>query len=242
MEKVTIGNAELYHGDCMEILPMLGKVDAVITDPPYGQNIAATPTVGANSKERIESGPRDSYDGSAGSMNCTIYPVSDWDEHPMSSEEWAAISAHAKILVGFGFNRLANVYGPCPKMLIWDKKTKNGWNDTFADAEVAWTNSNGPTRILRHLWVGGLRASEKQVGDKVHPAQKPISVMKWCMDQVKVPLTGTILDPYMGSGTTGVAAMESNRKFIGIEIDQKYFDIACKRIEAAQQQLHLFGA
>lgn len=235
----TIGDATLYLGDCREVLPSLVRADAIVTDPPYGQGIASTPRVGADGAPKI-SGKRSPYDGSAGRMACTVRQTSAWDDEPLSPEMWRMVESKSDTIIAFGFNRLAHVYGPSPKALIWDKKTKNDWRDTFADAEIAWTrNVPGPTRVFRHLWVGGLRASEHEIGDKLHPAQKPIAVMAWCIEQLPAQLK-LILDPFMGSGSTGAAALAAGRRFIGIEADPHYFEIACERIAAAWAQPRLF--
>jgi site-specific DNA-methyltransferase (adenine-specific)/modification methylase len=119
---------------------------------------------------------------------------------------------------------------PCRRFLIWDKE--NDGRD-FADIEFAWTNVDAVARIFR------MRPMNMD-GGKVHPTQKPVSLMRWCIQQAKVPDGGTILDPYMGSGSTGVAAVQMRHPFIGIEMEPKYFDIACRRIEEAQRQGDLF--
>ena len=106
-----------------------------------------------------------------------------------------------------------------------------------ADCEIAWTNVGGPARLIRHLWNGMLKQSERgQI--RVHPTQKPIAVMDWAIRQIGH--AETILDPFMGSGTTGVAAVKLGRKFIGIEIEPKYFDISCRRISEVLKQGDLF--
>ena len=201
---VIIGNATLYCGDCMEILPTLGKVDAVITDPPYGIN-ANIQTLGAGKKD-FERG--DTWDA----VKVDIRPL---------------LSA-GKYHCFWGGNYYTDVLPPVNSWLIWHKLNDGR---SFSECEMAWTNFSKQTRHLSHHWSGE---------QKEHPTQKPFQVMNWCLSQVP-PDTETVLDPFMGSGTTGVACMILGRKFIGIEIDQKYFDIACERIERAQQQLKLFG-
>jgi len=214
MRKEIIGNATLYLGDCLEILPTLPKVDAVITDPPYG--------IGESSKKN------DSRENLAPP---TDYGAFDWDSEPASPIQIAAcIAAGGSAIVWggnyFGLQRQS-------KWLVWDKLNSGD----FADCELAWTNLPGAVRIFRHMWNGMLKASEKGL-PRVHPTQKPIALMKWCIDQAGAPQT--ILDPFMGSGTTGIAASDLGRLFVGIEINQKYFDIACQRIENAQRQVRMF--
>ena len=214
-EVVTIGDATLYHGDCLEILPTLGKVDAVVTDPPYGIGEAA----GKNASRGNLAVAKDFGNDS-------------WDDQPISPELLAAVRQAGKWLVIFGGN-----YYPMPPSscwLVWDKE--NG-NSDFADCELAWTNLPKAVRRIKYMWNGMLRANGEARGD--HPTQKPIGVMSWAINHLPSP-NQTILDPFMGSGTTGVACANLGRTFIGIEIERKYFDIACERITAAYAQGRLF--
>jgi DNA modification methylase len=114
---------------------------------------------------------------------------------------------------------------------------KENGDNAFADCELAWTNLDKPVRRIRHMWNGMLRKGQEERGE--HPTQKPLGVMKWAIGHIPEP-ANTILDPFMGSGTTGVAAVQMGRDFIGIEREPKYFDIACRRIEQAQRQGDLF--
>lgn len=227
----TIGECQLHLGDCRDILPTLGPVDAVVTDPPYGIDIAATGKVGATG--RNANGHR------LGARVAKQYAASDWDRQGLSREQWALIRAAAPIWIVWGGNHLADVLGPSAGMLIWDKKCQNGWDDTFSELEVAWTNVMTRAKGFRHLWAGAIRASEHTANVREHPTQKPIALMEWCLGYV--PNAQTILDPFLGSGTTGVACALQGRSFVGIEIDPAYFDIACRRIEAAYKQPRLFS-
>jgi DNA modification methylase len=210
-----IGDCTLYNADCREILPTLGKVDAVVTDPPYGIGEAA-----GKNKSRGNIAVAKDYGDNA------------WDDRPIPAELMALVRGAGRHAVIFGGN-----YYDCPPAscwLVWDKL--NGDND-FADCELAWTNLPKAVRRLRYMWNGMLRANGETRGD--HPTQKPVGVMKWCLQQL--PATAqSVIDPFMGSGTTGVACVQLSRKFIGIEIEPKYFDIACKRIEEATRQPRLF--
>ena len=218
MTVVTIGDATLYHGDCLEILPTLPKVDAVITDPPYG--------IGEARKDHAS---RNKLAGSP------TYERSSWDDAPASAAAIDMIRAISGTQVIFGGNYFDLPPAKC--WLVWDKI--NGDND-FADCELAWTNINGAVRQIRHMWAGMLRDSERD-SRREHPTQKPIAVMKWAIERAKTAPSATILDPFMGSGTTGVACAQLGRKFIGIEIERKYFDIACERIDNAYRQQRLFA-
>jgi site-specific DNA-methyltransferase (adenine-specific)/modification methylase len=211
--KEVIGDAVLYLGDCRDILPTLPKVDAVITDPPYGIGEAA----GKNASRGRLAVAKD-------------YGNDTWDNSPVDADLLNAVVSHGKYAVVFGGNYYAMPATSC--WLVWDKE--NGDSD-FADCELAWTNLPKAVRRIRYMWNGMLRANGEQRGD--HPTQKPIGVMKWAISHAGGK---TILDPFMGSGTTGVAAMEMGLQFLGIEREPKYFEAACRRIENAQRQQKLF--
>jgi site-specific DNA-methyltransferase (adenine-specific)/modification methylase len=200
--KRVIGDATLYLGDCRDILSTLPRVDAVITDPPYG--------IGAN-KQTLGTGKKQFDRGG------------NWDE---KAPELSLCIAAGNLLCFWGGNYFTNQLPPTNDWLIWHKK-----NDglSFSECEMAWTNFGKQTRHISHHWGGE---------DKVHPTIKPLAVMAWCIHQAGNPQT--ILDPFMGSGTTGVAAVQMGCKFIGIEREPKYFDIACERIERAYAQGTLF--
>ena len=219
--RVEIGNAVLYEGDCLEILPTLDNVDACITDPPYGLNIGGSGTIGGSGVVQ----PKD-------------YGRSDWDEFPMSAGQWTAIRRISDRWIVWGGNHLAHVIGPHAGMLVWDKRCQDGWDDTFSEMEVAFTNTLSRAKGFRHLWAGALRASERGANVRQHHTQKPVALMEWCLSFL--PDAHTILDPFMGSGTTGVACAKLGRRFIGIEIEPRYFTIACKRIEQAYAQPDFF--
>ncbi len=211
----TIGDAVLHLGDARDILPTLDKVDAVVTDPPYGIGEAA-----GKSATRKGLGPTRDYGND------------EWDNEPLTPETLALIRAAGRWNIIFGGN-----YYDCPAAscwLIWDKL--NGNND-FADCELAWTNLPKAVRRIRYLWNGMLRANGEERGD--HPTQKPVGVMAWCLQQLPAG-TRTVIDPVMGSGTTGVACVAAGLQFTGIERETKYFDAACRRIEAETKKPRLF--
>lgn len=202
-----IGEATLYLGDCMEVLPTLGKVDAVITDPPYG--LAEKLCGGTWGKQ---------FDGVS----------KDWDAKPWTATPEFLSSASTFIIWGGNYFNLP----PSRCWLIHDKTIRGM---TFADAEMAWTNLDKNTRVFSYLVPRGFLGESRD-----HPTQKPLQLMRWCIEQAGNPQT--ILDPFMGSGTTGVAAIQLGRKFTGIERERKYFEIACRRIEQAYKQRPLFEA
>lgn len=142
-------------------------------------------------------------------------------------------------LILWGGNHFADKLPPSPGWLVWDKRAASGHTNDFADCEIAWTSLDKVARVFRHHWDGMMKASERGI-PREHPTQKPIALMNWCLGLI--PDAKVIADPYMGSGTTGVAAVQLQRRFVGIEIDERYFAIACKRIEDAQRQGSLFGS
>lgn len=219
----VIGDCTLYLGDCSEILPTLGKVDAVVTDPPYGigesAGKAATRTSGLASRKRDASCYQRDYGND------------DWDDVTADVELAMALRL-AKWAIVFGGNYYSLPPSSC--WLVWDKL--NGDTD-FADCELAWTNLPKAVRRIRYLWNGCMRR-ERDIA-REHPTQKPVGVMKWCIEHIPIP-NNTILDPFLGSGTTLVAAVKLGCRGIGIEKEPRYFDIACRRIEQAYRQPDLF--
>jgi DNA modification methylase len=205
----------LYLGDCREILPTLGKVDAVVTDPPYGIKEARS---GNSSRSKL--------------AQSKDYGDSQWDDRPIDAELMTAVKAAGRWQIIFGGNYYDAPASSC--WLVWDKL--NGEND-FADCELAWTNLPKAVRRIQFRWHGMIRQNNEARGD--HPTQKPVGVMDWAIGNLPDGVV-TILDPFMGSGTTGVAAVQLGRKFIGIEIEPKYFDIARRRISEATKQTDLF--
>jgi DNA modification methylase len=211
MRKEVIGRATLYLASCEEVLPTLPKVDAVVTDPPYG--IGADKAASKNN----------------GKWGWTYYGETDWDASRPPPEVFALILDAGRDQIIWGGNYFTDLLPPTMQWLVWDKGQRNF---SLADCEFAWSSQRKAARIFDYP-----RALALQDG-KEHPTQKPVALMKWCIDMLPKPQT--ILDPFMGSGTTGVAAVQMGRDFIGIEREPKYFDIACRRIEEAQRQGDLF--
>ena len=211
MRKEVIGNATLYLGDCRDILPDLGLVDAVVTDPPYG----------------IDFGNNGNFKATHGwskRRECLK-----WDIEKPSKKIFDLILKVSRVQIIWGGNYFTDYLPPTMRWLIWDKGQRDF---SLADFEMAWTSQNKASRIFNY-------ARSKAIQDvKKHPTQKPIALMEWCLGFL--PESKTILDPFMGSGTTGVACMNLDRHFIGIEKDPDYFEIACKRISDAESQGNLF--
>ena len=207
MRVEQIGDATLYLGDCLEILPTLGKVDAVITDPPYGMN---------------------ALDGSRTARIYGINRRDNWDCKKPDGRVFRSMLSMSKEQIIWGYNYFAAELKATKCFLVWNKPSMVGMK-TMAFGEIAFTNLSAPAKIF---------TCESEKTNREHPTQKPLPLMQWCLGFL--PAAETILDPFMGSGTTGVACANLGRKFIGIEIEPKYFDIACRRIEGAYKQPRLF--
>ena len=205
MRVETIGNATLYLGNCLDVLPRLPKIDAVVTDPPYGIGFAGQPT-----KWQRRAGKE----------------AQAWDDQPVSSLEPIMALADTCIIWGGNYYTLP----PCRGVLSWFKPDAP---PSMGHFELAWTTLDRTAQQISHS-IGATNA--ERVG---HPTQKPLRVMEWSLSFI--PKARVILDPFMGSGTTGVACANMGREFIGIEIDPVYFELACSRIKAAQDQLRLFA-
>lgn len=237
---VIIGNATLYCGDCLDILPTLKGIDAVVTDPPYQMGIDRVPIAGTNN---------------FGSYYCSKsigikWPFFvDWIDFVNVAQlvvfcsyldlgaVHSKISQSMKISAVFTWrkNNAPNMTRPIPRLdtefAIWARKEKAScgkmgeFRSCVIDHDLPQAGVCAKERILKY-----------PNGPAAHPTQKPIGVIRLFVERLPAE---TVLDPYMGSGTTGVACVTSGRKFIGIEIDPEYFEIACRRIEAAQRQTRM---
>jgi site-specific DNA-methyltransferase (adenine-specific) len=212
MRVECIGTATLYLGDCREILPNLPAVDAVITDPPYGINVSTR--VNFNEKQA-------------------------WDAERPDLSPWLSVG---RFHLFWGGQYFADKLPMQDGWLTWCKRPIDmdfsNDNRSYATTELAWRDW-GKAKFYAQVWDGGMRAGSAENRQFYHPSQKPVELMTWCVGQLPTE-AHTILDPFMGSGTTGVAAVQMGRKFIGIEREPKYFDIACQRIEQAAAQQSLF--
>lgn len=195
----------LYHGDCREIVPLLGRFDLLLTDPPYG--------IGADNRKRILSRGKLAAAKDYGETN--------WDSAPPDAYILSLIrgACDKQIIWGGNYFELP----PCKGPLVWDKE--NGDND-FADGELAWNNLGIALRIKRHMWNGMLRKGGE---DREHPTQKPLDVIAWCLTLAGDDAV-TVLDPFAGSGTTGRACKDLGRKCTMIEREERYCEIAARRM------------
>ena len=219
-EKVQIGNAELWHGDCREVLPLLARFDLVLTDPPYGITYQSNAGVGAGTVPITNDGTRVSLRlyravipllRGAPTLWCTR-----WDAWP---DVWELFAAAMKV----------------NGLLVWDKGQPgmgdlNHWGPSYE-----LIASCGPVRTRGSRDCSVLRYNTVPSGKRNHPTEKPVALFEYLL-QKATDFGMTALDPFMGAGTSGLAAARSGRRFIGIEQDRAYFDIACERIARAQAQ------
>lgn len=200
----------IYHGDCRELVETLPHRAALVTDPPYGIRADSVQAQRANTQRgKALARSRD-------------YGVSSWDSQPADIRPWLRFKQH----VIWGGNHFG--LPPASGWLVWDKET--GTNG-YADCELAWTDLPMAIRRFRFQWMGMLQQISEE---RYHPTQKPAPVMRWSIGFTDQLL---IIDPFMGSGTTLRAAKDLGRKAIGIEIEERYCEIAAKRM--AQEVLAL---
>jgi site-specific DNA-methyltransferase (adenine-specific) len=208
--EVIVGPCRLLLGDCREILPTLGKYDAVVTDPPYG--IGYTPY----------------------QPNAYEYPPMHEDNAPFEPE----FLTHFKNVIIWGANNFSEKL-PRGGWLVWDKRVCEAADRCIGSPfELAWSSISTLFKIARIQHGGAVNADGAGVR-RCHPTQKPVALMRWCIEQLPRDAV-TVIDPFMGSGTTGVACIKTGRQFTGIEIDETYFDIAVRRCREAWGEGSLF--
>ena len=208
-KEVLADGIEIWLGDCRDVLPLIGRVDAVVTDPPYGINAA-------RDRNSQKWGWRD-------------YDAPGWDVERAQPDLIRDVVSAGKNSIIWGGNYWSDVLPPSSKWLSWDKG-QDGFS--LADFELAWCSFDGAARRINYPRSLAIRDG------KEHPTQKPVDVMQWCIERLPKGCT-VVCDPFMGSGTTGVACVNLGRKFIGVEREPRYFDIALRRITEALRQPRL---
>ena len=193
----------IYCGDCREVLPHIGHVDVVITDPPYGINHPTN--YASRGRGRI--------------ADCSDYPPVFDDDRPFDPTPWLRWPC-----IMWGANYYADKLPPVSGWLVWDKERPDTLDQSTC--ELAWSNFVKGVRRFRYLWNGCMRTGDEVL---VHPTQKPEALMGWCMSLPWTP-AGVVLDPYMGGGSTLVAAKLCGRKAIGVEVEESYCEIAANRL------------
>jgi site-specific DNA-methyltransferase (adenine-specific)/modification methylase len=214
-DPVIIGDATLYCGDCLEILPTLPKVDAVITDPPFG--------VG----NFVQVTGRKMGRGESRGKSVT------WNDSGPPPEFFEIVRSMSKHRIIWGAN-FFNCFEERGGAIVWDKAQSM---PNFSKADIASCTNFQKTEVVRIPWTN-FTVTHRAESD--HPCERPVDLYEWCIKYLPQDMRLAVLDPYMGSGSCGVAAIHLGRKFIGIEIEPRYFDIACERIENAYRQGRLF--
>jgi len=199
----------IYHGDCRTLTRALGW-DVLLTDPPYG--------IGADRKQAARAGTQ--Y-GVAAAPSRDYGPVTNWDSSPADSDFLRHLAVKPACIWGGNYFSLP----PQSKWLVWDKQRDDG---CYADCELAWTNLRGAVRVFRFRWNGMLQAASDDGDNRVHPTQKPVPLMRWCLGLLP---PGLVLDPWLGSGSSLIAAKDLGRRAIGIEIEERYCEIAARRLD-----------
>ena len=222
-KEVIIGDCRLLLGDCLEVMKCLDPVDAVVTDPPYGM---AHPADSARfSGGTTRRGRGSTHKKIAG------------DDSPFDPSPLLSVGRHQII---WGMNHFPQSLRPGAS-LIWLKRNDDALGTFLSDAELAWMSKGCGVYGFKWVNAGSKVALDWQgnaYAKSAHPTQKPVALMRWCIGFL--PKANTILDPFMGSGTTGVACVKLGRRFIGIELDPDYFEIACERIRKAYDQPDMF--
>jgi site-specific DNA-methyltransferase (adenine-specific) len=233
-EKVVIGNAELWHGDCREVLPMLPRCNAVVTDPPYEiRNKFGTSDLYGTRRMEFHFDTSGVTDDVVIPALALAFNLAQSFHVFCEPEQYAGIAAEAR-RAGMTPKPFAKV-----KLCSPPPMPGNWWPSGFELAIYgympgAWFGDTSGKRsnvVIGDSYRHGIRSKEKCD----HPTQKWLPMIEKIVASIVEP-GGVALDPFMGSGTTGVACMKLDRRFIGIEIERKYFDIACERIENAQRQ------
>jgi len=210
---------KIYQGDCLELMTQIPdkNIDLVLTDPPYGINAGGILKKGYKHKSQSMATGRTDY----GSDN--------WDSEPPPIEVFNEILRIGKKVVIFGGQYFTDKLPPRGKWIVWDKKVEEKYQNDFADLEMAWTSENGASKIIRHLWHGMIQQDMSNKEIHYHPTQKPLQVIEKIIAMMSEE-NNLVLDPFMGSGTTVLACKQLKRNFIGIEISEKYCEIARQRL------------
>jgi site-specific DNA-methyltransferase (adenine-specific)/modification methylase len=208
-------NYTLYNADCLSLLGDLPEIDAVVTDPPYGsQNRCDYTRFTRTTNSDFRRAKQKTWPPVAG------------DDQPFDPAPWLEY----KRVALWGYQHFAHKLRP-GTVLVWDKKRDSQLGHFTSDAELCWLNRGKGVWTYRQVWYGLDREGER--GQSLHPTQKSVGVMRWVMQRLRLKPGMTVLDPYMGSGSTGVACAELGCNYIGVEVVPEYFNTARQRIEAA---------
>lgn len=212
-DTITIINA-----NCRDVLNEI-VADYIISDPPYGISYDASHSKYKNGKD---------------------HGAAEWDKEPYDPSPIIKMNLPSIV---WGGNCFASKLPDYSGWLCWVKIDRNGTKIRQAEMELAWSNCVTRSQCYRYTWIGaGMEGETNRVnGGTCHPTQKPVPLMVWCMEVIAVPQDAIVLDPYMGSGTTGIACIRTGRRFIGIEIDKQHYQTARRRLLDELAQCNLFG-
>src|SRR5699024_2021510 len=211
---------KIYNMDCLEGMKNIPdkSVDLVVTDPPYGINISKTGKVGGGKLAKVK-----------------YYGVKDWDKKIPNKRVFEEIFRISKNQVIFGGNYFIEYLYNSNCGIVWDKNNSGN----FADCELAWTRFDTAVRKSKYTWNGFIQENMKNKEERIHPTQKPAPLFEWIVKNYSEE-GQTILDPFMGSGTTAIACHRLQRNFIGFELDKEYHKLATERYEKEKSQSTIF--
>lgn len=215
VRKYCANGLTLIHANCMDWLHLFADADALISDPPWGIKLQTRNGTRGNTPPH-----------SKRKLTANNWQKIEGDDRPFDPSPWLQFPR----VVLWGASAYCDRLPGGTKWLVWDKREGVMQNDN-SDCELAWTNQRGVLRMHRQLWAGLLRRGEENGDATTHPTQKPIALMAWCMEQVKVPAGAMVADPFMGSGGTAIACLRTGRRFIGFETDAAHYDMAVARVE-----------
>ncbi len=206
----------IYHGDCREILPGLPGDASIISDPPYGMR--------ANTNSKRFTGGQDPATRRV--LGRDDWPVIHGDGEPFDPSPWLVFPR----VVLFGYHHFAERL-PVGTVLVWVKRSDDLFGSFLSDAELAWMKGGHGVYCFRKQFPPPSRMAESPTGECAHPTQKPVALMAWCIQRAGVPAGGLVVDPYMGSGATLRAAMDAGHPAIGVELEERYCEIAARRLD-----------
>lgn len=214
------GRIIAINADCQEVMAEIGdkQIDLCLTDPPYGIGVDGGIGNGILAKK-------------------SNFEKKNWDKNSPCQFIFNLILKKSKNQIIFGANHfISKIPFDSSSWIVWDKD--NGDNN-FADCELAWTSYKTAVRKFKWKWQGMLQQNMAKKDIKIHPTQKPVALMVWCLNNYSKE-NDLIFDAFAGSFTTAIACIKTNRRFIGCELDPVYFEKACERIETELKQLTLF--
>jgi DNA modification methylase len=211
------GGIQIFLGDCREVLPTLGRFDLLLTDPPYG--------TGVDTRNEIR-GRGERKNNAKGPCRAVNWRPVTGDDAPFDPASILRVAPNAIL---WGANNYASRLPDSPCWLAWDRKCDRAGDSNATDAELAAVIGHRfqTVRVFRHMWIGFQRDSENAQG-QLHPMQKPVALMRWCLGFF--PEAKTVVDPYMGSGPVARACKDAGLTYVGIEIEERYAEIAAKRL------------